>query len=54
MALFESILAEQVCVHNELHWEEREGVLRAVRQPRGGELAPCTLQVPFGSSVRLD
>ncbi|MBO3275195.1 ATP-dependent helicase HrpB [Pseudomonas schmalbachii] len=37
-ALFESILAEQVGVRDELDWDEREGVLRAERQRRVGEL----------------
>ncbi|MNZ58710.1 ATP-dependent RNA helicase HrpB [compost metagenome] len=36
--LFESILAEQVSVRDELDWDEREGVLRAERQRRVGEL----------------
>jgi len=34
-ALFESALAEQVAVRDELEWDEREGVLRAERQRRG-------------------
>ncbi|MNZ95661.1 ATP-dependent RNA helicase HrpB [compost metagenome] len=37
-ALFESILSEQVSVRDELDWDEREGVLRAERQRRIGEL----------------
>ncbi|MCY1501480.1 ATP-dependent helicase HrpB [compost metagenome] len=37
-ALFESILGEQVLVHDELDWDEREGVLRAERQRKVGEL----------------
>lgn len=37
-ALFESALAEQVAVRDELEWDEREGVLRAERQRRVGEL----------------
>ncbi|MBB3102755.1 ATP-dependent helicase HrpB [Azomonas macrocytogenes] len=37
-ALFESILAEQVQEHEQLEWDEREGVLRAERQRRVGEL----------------
>jgi ATP-dependent helicase HrpB len=36
--LFESVLAEQVSVREELEWDEREGVLRAERQRRVGEL----------------
>lgn len=37
-ALFDSVLAEQVSVREELEWDEREGVLRAERQRRVGEL----------------
>ena len=37
-ALFESALAEQVAARDELEWDEREGVLRAERQRRVGEL----------------
>ncbi|CAD5107591.1 ATP-dependent helicase HrpB [Zestomonas carbonaria] len=37
-ALFDSVLAEQVTVRDELDWDEREGVLRAERQRRVGEL----------------
>lgn len=37
-ALFDSVLAEQVMVHEELEWDEREGVLRTERQRRVGEL----------------
>lgn len=36
--LFEDVLAEQVIAHDELEWDEREGVLRAERQRRVGEL----------------
>ncbi|WP_324733114.1 ATP-dependent helicase HrpB [Pseudomonas paeninsulae] len=36
--LFETVLAEQVSVHEELDWDEREGVLRAERQRKLGEL----------------
>ena len=36
--LFETVLAEQVSVHEELDWDEREGVLRAERQRKVGEL----------------
>ncbi|KWR84131.1 ATP-dependent helicase HrpB [Pseudomonas citronellolis] len=36
--LFDSVLAEQVRVHDELDWDEREGVLRAERQRKVGEL----------------
>ncbi|MGH8355086.1 MAG: ATP-dependent helicase C-terminal domain-containing protein, partial [Pseudomonas sp.] len=37
-ALFDSVLAEQVTSRAELDWDEREGVLRAERQRRVGEL----------------
>ncbi|WP_323156723.1 hypothetical protein, partial [Pseudomonas oryzihabitans] len=37
-ALFEGPLAEQVVSHDELDWDEREGVLRAERQRRVGQL----------------
>ena len=37
-ALFDSVLAEQVRVVDQLDWDEREGVLRAERQRRVGEL----------------
>ena len=44
--LFDSVLAEQVRSVDELEWDEREGVLRAERQRRVGELilasAPLT------------
>ncbi|MBD9416883.1 ATP-dependent helicase HrpB [Pseudomonas sp. PDM16] len=36
--LFDSVLAEQVMLREELEWDEREGVLRAERQRRVGEL----------------
>ncbi|KAF1051085.1 MAG: ATP-dependent RNA helicase SrmB [Stenotrophomonas maltophilia] len=36
--LFQSVLAKQVVVHDELDWDEREGVLRAERQRKVGEL----------------
>jgi ATP-dependent helicase HrpB len=36
--LFETVLAEQVSVYEELDWDEREGVLRAERQRKVGEL----------------
>ncbi|WP_207884628.1 ATP-dependent helicase HrpB [Pseudomonas sp. 30_B] len=45
-ALFESILAEQVSVHDELDWDEREGVLRAERQRKVGELVLATEALP--------
>ncbi len=37
-ALFDGPLAEQVSLRDELEWDEREGVLRAERQRRIGEL----------------
>ena len=37
-ALFDGVLAEQVARCDELEWDEREGVLRAERQRRVGEL----------------
>ncbi|WP_374439257.1 ATP-dependent helicase HrpB [Pseudomonas panipatensis] len=37
-ALFDGVLAEQVSQRDELDWDEREGVLRAERQRRVGEL----------------
>ncbi len=45
-SLFESILAEQVSVHDELDWDEREGVLRAERQRKVGELVLATEALP--------
>jgi ATP-dependent helicase HrpB len=37
-ALFDTVLAEQVRIVDQLDWDEREGVLRAERQRRVGEL----------------
>jgi len=37
-ALFETVLKEQVSLIDELDWDEREGVLRAERQMKVGEL----------------
>jgi ATP-dependent helicase HrpB len=37
-ALFDEVLAEQVSGRDELEWDEREGVLRAERQRRVGQL----------------
>ena len=37
-ALFDTVLAEQVRVVDQLDWDEREGVLRAERQRKVGEL----------------
>ncbi len=45
-ALFDSVLAEQVRVHDELDWDEREGVLRAERQRKVGELVLCREALP--------
>ncbi|MFP3374569.1 hypothetical protein, partial [Pseudomonas sp. SIMBA_068] len=36
--LFDSVLAEQVRQVDQLDWDEREGVLRAERQRKVGEL----------------
>lgn len=44
--LFESILAEQVSIHDELDWDEREGVLRAERQRKVGELVLSSEALP--------
>ncbi|MCP8464049.1 ATP-dependent helicase HrpB [Pseudomonas sp. ZM23] len=44
--LFDSILAEQVSVHDELDWDEREGVLRAERQRKVGELVLSSEALP--------
>ncbi|WP_223525599.1 ATP-dependent helicase HrpB [Pseudomonas sp. A-B-26] len=41
-ALFDSVLAEQVRVIDQLDWDEREGVLRAERQRKVGELVLAT------------
>lgn len=40
--LFDGVLAEQVRVVDELEWDEREGVLRAERQRKVGELILST------------
>ncbi|MGH8420503.1 MAG: ATP-dependent helicase HrpB [Pseudomonas sp.] len=37
-ALFDSVLAEQVTKFDQLDWDEREGVFRAERQRKAGEL----------------
>jgi ATP-dependent helicase HrpB len=37
-ALFDSVLAEQVTSFDQLDWDEREGVFRAERQRKAGEL----------------
>lgn len=41
-ALFDTVLAEQVRVVDQLDWDEREGVLRAERQRKVGELVLAT------------
>lgn len=45
-ALFDSVLAEQVTLLDELDWDEREGVLRAERQRRVGELVLAREPLP--------
>ncbi|MED5606630.1 MULTISPECIES: ATP-dependent helicase HrpB [unclassified Pseudomonas] len=45
-ALFDSVLAEQVRAHDELDWDEREGVLRAERQRKVGELVLSSEALP--------
>lgn len=45
-ALFDTVLAEQVRVHDELDWDEREGVLRAERQRKVGELVLSSEALP--------
>lgn len=45
-ALFDSVLAEQVTLRDELDWDEREGVLRAERQRRVGELVLAREPLP--------
>jgi ATP-dependent helicase HrpB len=37
-ALFESVLSEQVTTFDQMDWDEREGVFRAERQRKAGEL----------------
>ncbi|AHY41413.1 ATP-dependent helicase HrpB [Stutzerimonas decontaminans] len=44
--LFDGPLAEQVALHDELEWDEREGVLRAERQRRVGELVLSSEPLP--------
>ena len=51
-ALFESALAEQVAVRDELEWDEREGVLRAERQRRVGELVLSREPLPTLDEAR--
>jgi len=45
-ALFETVLAEQVRVQDELEWDDREGALRAERQRRVGELVLAREPLP--------
>ncbi|MCF7201542.1 ATP-dependent helicase HrpB [Pseudomonas oligotrophica] len=45
-ALFDEVLAEQVAQHDELDWDEREGVLRAERQRRVGQLVLAREPLP--------
>jgi ATP-dependent helicase HrpB len=45
-ALFDSVLAEQVSQRDELEWDEREGVLKASRQRRVGELVLSSSALP--------
>jgi ATP-dependent helicase HrpB len=45
-ARFEDVLAEQVSLRDELEWDEREGVLRAERQRRVGELVLSRAALP--------
>lgn len=42
-SLFENVLSDQVSQVDELDWDEREGVLRAERQQRIGELVLSTI-----------
>lgn len=45
-SLFETVLAEQVVQRDELEWDEREGVLKAERQRRLGELVLSRTSLP--------
>ncbi|MBV7565005.1 ATP-dependent helicase HrpB [Pseudomonas sp. sia0905] len=45
-ALFESVLAEQVSSQDLLEWDEREGVLRAERQRKVGDLVLSSEALP--------
>ena len=44
--MFDTVLAEQVSQRDELQWDEREGVLRAERQRRVGELVLSSEALP--------
>lgn len=45
-SLFDTVLAEQVTQRVELEWDEREGVLKAERQRRVGELVLSRMALP--------
>jgi ATP-dependent helicase HrpB len=45
-SLFDTVLAEQVTQRDELEWDEREGVLKAERQRRIGELVLSRAALP--------
>ncbi|WP_343350977.1 ATP-dependent helicase HrpB [Pseudomonas sediminis] len=45
-SLFDTVLAEQVTQRDELEWDEREGVLKAERQRRVGELVLSRTALP--------
>ncbi|WP_339461333.1 ATP-dependent helicase HrpB [Pseudomonas sp. EA_105y_Pfl2_R69] len=45
-SLFDTVLAEQVTQRDELEWDEREGVLKAERQRRVGELVLSRAALP--------
>jgi ATP-dependent helicase HrpB len=45
-SLFDTVLAEQVTQRDELEWEDREGVLKAERQRRVGELVLSRTALP--------
>ncbi|ARU87232.1 ATP-dependent helicase HrpB [Pseudomonas sp. M30-35] len=45
-SLFDTVLAEQVVQRDELEWDEREGVLKAERQRRLGELVLSRTSLP--------
>ena len=45
-ALFDTVLAEQVSSQNLLEWDEREGVLRAERQRKVGDLVLSSEALP--------
>lgn len=45
-SLFDTVLAEQVTQRDELEWDEREGVLKAERQRRVGEIVLSRTALP--------